>query len=139
MSESFEFRPEEIVRRLVDSGVRFIVVGGLAARAHGSTSVTEDLDVCFDRDRDNLERLAAVLVDITAIRRGLPADAPRMPPLDARTLRAASLFTLLTRFGEFDLLASPDPGFDYETLSRGAEEGDIGGVSVRGWAATLSN
>ena len=69
--------------------------------------------------------------DIAAIRRGLPADSPRMPPLDARTLRASSLFTLLTRFGEFDLLASPDPGFDYETLLRGSEEGEIGGVSVR--------
>lgn len=131
MSETFEFRPEEIVRRLVEAGVRFVVVGGLAARAHGSTSVTEDLDICFDRDRDNLDRLAVVLADIAAIRRGLPPDAPRMPPLDARTLRAASLFTLLTRFGEFDLLASPDPGFDYQTLIRDSEEGDIGGVPVR--------
>jgi len=131
MSETFAFQPEEIVRRLVNAGVMFVIVGGLAARAHGSTSLTEDLDICFDRDRDNLDRLAAILADVAAVRRGLPPDSPKMPPLDARTLRASSLFTLLTRFGEFDLLASPDPGFDYPTLLRGSVEGDIGGVPVR--------
>ena len=66
-----------------------------------------------------------------AVRRGLPPDAPPMPPLDVRTLRATSLLTLETRFGPFDLLANPDPGFDYETLLRGSEEAEILGVRVR--------
>ena len=131
MSEGPEFRPEEILRRLVDAGVRFVIVGGLAARAHGSTTLTEDLDICFARDRANLERLADVLRDLAAIRRGLPTDAPRMPPLDARTLRAGSLFTLLTRFGEFDLLANPDPGLEYESLARNALDGEVAGIAVR--------
>jgi hypothetical protein len=131
MSERFEFRPEELVRRLVDAGVAFVIVGGLAARAHGSTSLTEDLDITFARDGDNLERLAGVLADVHAIRRGLPPDAPRMPPLDARTLRASSLFTLLTEFGEFDLLAAPDPGLDYQHLAESAVDGEIGGVAVK--------
>ena len=43
-----------------------------------------------------------------------------MPPLDARTLRAGGLFTLTTRFGDFDLLADPDPGFDYDRLVKAA-------------------
>ena len=131
MSETPRFRPEEILRRLVDAQVRFVLIGGLAAQVHGSTSITRDLDICFARDRDNLERLAAVLVDLTAIRRGLPADAPRLPPLDAGTLRASSLFTLTTRFGDFDLLAAPDPDFDFERLDRDAEQAEILGVPVR--------
>ena len=131
MSEAPEFRPEEILRRLVEAGVAFVIVGGLASRAHGSTSLTEDLDICFARDRENLERLAEVLVDLAAIRRGLPPDAPRMPPLDARTLRSGSLFTLLTRFGEFDLLADPDPGLEYEAIAANAVEGEVAGVPVR--------
>ena len=131
MSENVRFRPEEILARLVVAGVRFVVIGGLAARAHGSTSNTQDLDICFARDRENLERLAAVLRDITAIRRGLPSDAPAMPPLDARTLRATSLLTMDTRFGPFDVLANPDPGFDYETLLAGSEEAEVLGVPIR--------
>jgi hypothetical protein len=132
MSETPAFQPEEILRRLVATGVRFVLIGGLAGQAHGSPLLTQDLDVCYARDRDNLERLADVLVDLAAMRRGLPADAPRMPPLDARTLRASSLFTLQTRFGAFDLLAVPDPGFDFDRLAADAAAMDFGGVRILG-------
>jgi hypothetical protein len=130
MSEEAIFQPDQILLRLVDAGVRFIVVGGLAAQAHGSTSLTNHLDICFARDAENLRALASVLEDIVAIRRGLPADAPAMPPLDVRTLRASSLFTLSTRFGEFDLLANPDPDLDFETLSATAVRATTAGARV---------
>jgi hypothetical protein len=120
VSEQARFQPEELFRRLVNAGIDFVVIGGLAAQAHGSTSITRDLDVCIPRDTATLERLAGVLRDIAAVRRGLPVDAPPMPPLDARTLGSASLFTLDTAYGPFDLLANPDPGYDYETLRRSA-------------------
>jgi hypothetical protein len=120
MSEEARFQPEELIRRLVGAGIDFVVIGGLAAQAHGSTSITRDLDICIPRDSATLERVAVVLRDIAAVRRGLPVDAPPMPPLDARTLRAASLLTLDTAYGRFDLLANPDPGFEYETLRRSA-------------------
>lgn len=120
MSEQARFRPEELFRRLVMAEIDFVVIGGLAAQAHGSTSITRDLDVCIPRDIATLERLAIVLRDIAAVRRGLPVDAPPMPALDARTLRAGSLFTLDTAYGPFDLLANPDPGFDFKKLRRSA-------------------
>lgn len=118
MTEERRFEPDEILSRLVAAGVEFVIIGGLASQAHGSTSITRDLDVCIARDMPNLEKVARVLADIAAVRRGLPPDSPAMPPLDARTLRAAALFTLDTAFGRFDLLANPDPGFDYEVLRR---------------------
>lgn len=130
MSEQAIFRPDEILRRLTDAGVRFILVGGLAAQAHGSTSLTNDLDICHARDHDNLRRLAAVLTEVVAVRRGLPVDAPVMPPLDIRTLHAGSLFTLSTRFGDFDLLADPDPGFNFDRLLPAAVPATTAGVRV---------
>ena len=130
MSEQARFQPEELFRRLAQAGVDFIVIGGLAAQAHGSTSITRDVDVCIPRDLATLERLAAVLRDIAAVRRGLPVDAPPMPALDARTLRAGSLFTLDTAYGPFDLLANPDPGFDYETLRRSAVRIEFMGMTL---------
>ena len=130
MSEEPIFRPDELLRRLVNAGVKFVLVGGLAAQAHGSTSLTNDLDICIARDHENLRALASVLADVSAIRRGLPADAPPVPPLDARTLRAGSRFTLATRFGDFDLLANPDPGFDYATLAEAAVPATSAGVRV---------
>lgn len=130
MSEEPIFQPDQILRRLVDADVKFVVVGGLAAQAHGSTSLTNDLDICYARDPDNLRAIAGVLQDIAAIRRGLPADTPPMPPLDARTLRAGGLFTLSTRFGDFDLLADPDPGLDFAALMVSAVPADTAGVRV---------
>lgn len=116
MSEERRFQPDIILRSLAEHGVQFVLVGGLAAQAHGSPSLTADVDICYGRDAENLKRLAATLIDLAAVRRGLPADTPRLPPLDARTLRAGGLFTLMTRAGDFDLLATPDPGFDFERL-----------------------
>ena len=130
MSELPIFQPDEILRRLVAADVRFVLVGGLAAQAHGSTSLTNDLDICYARDSIHLSALADVLADLAAVRRGLPAGAPDMPPLDARTLRAGGLFTLTTRFGAFDLLADPDPGLDYSMLVVGAIATVSAGVPV---------
>lgn len=137
MSEQTRFRPEELFRRLVDADIEFIIIGGLAAQAHGSTSITRDLDVCIPRDIETLTRLATVLREIAAVRRGLPVDAPPMPPLDPRTLRAGSLFTLDTAYGPFDLLANPDPGFDFETLRRSAVQVDFLGMPL--WFASLDD
>ena len=58
------FDPIEALRALVRAEVRFIIVGGVAARIWGSPSLTRDLDICPDRNPDNLERLARVLRSI---------------------------------------------------------------------------
>jgi hypothetical protein len=130
VSELPRFRPEVILDRLIEHDVRFVIVGGLAAQAHGSPSLTRDLDVCYARDLANLQNLAAALAELVAVRRGLPPDSPAMPPLDARTLRAGGLFTLSTSAGDFDLLAVPDPGLDYERLRSAAIEVTVAGRLV---------
>jgi hypothetical protein len=116
MMELRPFQPARILATLLEHGVAFVVVGGLAAQAHGSPSLTGDVDVCFDRATDNLERLVAALADLDATRRDVEAAGPWLPPLDTRTLRAGTTFTLTTRFGDLDLLGAPDPGLDYASL-----------------------
>ena len=130
MSELKRFQPDVILGSLLAHGVRFIVVGGLAAQAHGSPSLTGDVDICYARDAENLINLAATLAELAAIRRGLPPDTPKMPPLDARTLRAGGLFTLTTSAGDFDLLANPDPDLDYERLRTTAVSTTVAGQPV---------
>ena len=60
------FDPEEIIRVLARHGVRYVLVGGVAARLHGSPTLTEDVDVTPERSADNLGRLAAALGDLSA-------------------------------------------------------------------------
>ncbi len=130
MTELERFRPDAILRCLIAHEVRFIVVGGLAAQAHGSPSLTGDLDICYGRDAENLARLAVALQELVAVRRGLPVDAPNLPPLDARTLRAGGLFTLTTTAGDLDLLANPDPDLDFERLRTTAVSTTVAGELV---------
>ncbi len=42
------------LRVLAEGRVEFIVVGGVAARAHGSARLTNDLDVLYRRTPENI-------------------------------------------------------------------------------------
>jgi hypothetical protein len=126
--KSPRFDPLEILRVLDRHGVAFVVIGGVAARVHGSPSVTVDLDVCYDRSRDNLERLAAALVELGARLRGVDEEVRFL--LDARTLAAGSNFTFVTRAGPFDVLGSPAGTSGYQELAVNAERLDLGGLVV---------
>ena len=129
MSEHPALEAGAILAALRDAGVQFVLIGGLASQVHGSTSLTLDVDVCFALDRTNLERLAAVLADLAAIRRDMPPGV--VAPLDVRALRAGDVFTLRTRFGDLDLLARPDTDLNFDVLSRQAILADILGVRVQ--------
>lgn len=128
MSEHARLEAGELLLVLTRSNVRFVLIGGLAAQIHGSPSLTFDVDVCFDLDRDNLDRLAVALVDLVAIRREMPEGVSA--PIDARALREGDVFTLRTRLGDLDLLAHPAPAFDYGSLATHAIRADIDGVEV---------
>jgi hypothetical protein len=49
---------EETLRTLHEGGVEFIVIGGAAMQVQGSSRLTEDLNFCYLRNRENIERLA---------------------------------------------------------------------------------
>lgn len=44
---------EKLLAGLVRHEVEFVVIGGVAAVAHGSAYVTYDLDFCYSRDAAN--------------------------------------------------------------------------------------
>lgn len=42
-----------ILKRLVDRKVEFVLIGGMAAIAHGAEVVTQDVDVCIPFTQEN--------------------------------------------------------------------------------------
>lgn len=124
-----EFHPQEMLRALVGSGVDLVVVGGLAAVFHGSTRITQDLDLCYSTEPANLQVLGAVLVDLEAGLFGIEEDVPFVA--DARTLKGTEILTLSTRLGKLDLLRSPDGAPSYERLRERAELVTVGDFAVR--------
>ncbi len=118
-----------LLQTLVDGGVDFVVIGGVAGQLLGSPLNTLDLDICYARDAGNLERLADVLVGLRATLRGAPAGLPFQ--LDARTLRNGDSFTFVTSLGAFDILGTPSGTDGYEDLARSTVPIEVAGRSVR--------
>jgi hypothetical protein len=109
---------------LTHHGVRFIVIGGVAGRLWGSPTLTNDIDICYDRTRANLERLAAALTELDARLRGVEDDVPFI--LDAETLARGQNFTFTTSLGPVDILGLPAGVRDFAELAANAVHFDLG-------------
>ena len=109
-----EFQPRPLLQTLARHEVDFVLVGGLAGVARGSSYPTYDVDIAYARDPGNLERLAAALHELAATLRGAPPDVPFV--LDAETLRQGAHFTFDTTFGSLDVLDRPDGAPPYAEL-----------------------
>ena len=118
-----------ILRALRDSGVDFIVVGGLSAVFNGAPINTLDVDVVHSREMANIDRLLGVLEDLDAIYRIQPGR--RLRP-NASYLAAAGHQNLTTKYGPVDLLGTIGRELGYEELLPHSLEMEIGeGVRSR--------
>ncbi|MFI5233735.1 MAG: hypothetical protein ACHQSE_14650 [Gemmatimonadales bacterium] len=105
---------ERLLTALQRARVEFIIVGGVAARAHGSSRLTDDLDIVYARDAGNLARLVKALAPLKPYLRGAPPGLPF--EWSATTLRAGLNFTLTTTSGAIDLLGELTGGGAYGDL-----------------------
>ena len=124
------FRPEEMFRTLEAHGVRYLLIGGLAATLHGSPLRTGDADICPAKDAANLERLARALEAMDARIRAPDAEAGVRFACDARFLAGVELLNLTTRFGDLDIAFRPAGTGGYDDLLQGAERYDLEGLVV---------
>ncbi len=110
---------EKAFHCLCDSGVDFVVIGGVAATLHGSAHVTFDLDICYSRAAANLKRLREALSPFHPRPRGFPPELPFV--WDEATLRNSSVLTLQTDLGDIDLLAEVAGVGGYEEAKQGSQ------------------
>jgi hypothetical protein len=120
---------ELVVQRLCDAEVDFVVIGGWAAIFHGSAYVTNDLDICYSRDKNNLRKLAESLEPYHPRPRGFPKELPFI--WDASTLANGTVFTLDTDIGAIDLLAEVAGVGAYGDVLAASVEVEAFGRSVR--------
>lgn len=121
---------DELFACLDRHGVRYVLIGGLAAVLHGSPLLTVDADICPSRAPDNLARLAAALDELDArIRTPDTAEGVRFPR-DAVFLARIDLLNLVTRAGDVDLAFTPAGTTGYDDLTRYAVPMDIRGITI---------
>jgi hypothetical protein len=120
----------EILRAFETAGIRYVVVGGVAAIVHGATRRTEDLDICYASDRENLELLAATVNSWEPHLR--VSSGERIPfPLDVRALADLQAITLETSQGSLDLLQTILGVGGYEDCLRDSIVAEVGDIRVR--------
>jgi hypothetical protein len=103
-----------VIRSLVDAGVDFILVGGVAGTVHGSARLTRDVDVVYGRSPENMRRLVDALSSHNPYLRGAPQGLPFL--WDLNTIQRGLNFTLTTRLGDLDLLGELTGGGGFEQL-----------------------
>jgi hypothetical protein len=105
---------ENLLARLLEHRVDFVLVGGFAATAYGGTLLTQDVDVCLRFSSDNLMRLQEALADLHPVHRMTPRRLPlRLTPETCRDLKNLYLDTDL---GQLDCLGAIQGVGDFESV-----------------------
>ncbi len=120
---------EEVLRTMQEHHVRCIVIGGWAAILHGAARTTNDVDLVYARDPENLKALAAALSSGQPYLRGAPPGLPFR--WDERTITGGLNFTLTTSLGDLDLLGEVPGGGTYDQLMPFTQELSVFGVTWR--------
>jgi len=93
---------ESAIQALADNEVDFVIVGGVAIKIHSSAYVTLDLDFCYLRSKENLNKIVDALSQFNPRPRDFPIKLPYF--FDERSLQNATNFTFETTIGDIDLL-----------------------------------
>ena len=121
----------EMWEGLAKAGVRFVILGGVAMRAHGSARVTFDLDICYDTAPDNVTKLVQILYAWKARLRFENDDGAKLPfTIGARTFRDSPMLTLQTSLGKLDLMDRIAGVGDYAAALEASETQQFGSVEL---------
>lgn len=100
-------RTPELLRLLLDSGVEFVLIGGVAAIAHGSATFTQDCDITAPFTEENLVRLLAA---IGPYHPRYALAVPKRPVTESPAeLASYRNLYLLTGLGRLDILSEVPP------------------------------
>ena len=118
-----------LITRLLDSQVPFVLIGGMAGVAHGSTLVTQDLDICIVADAASFLRIQSALEGLNPRVRSGAGWIPLNLSEDQAS-RLANLY-VLTDLGKLDCLGEVLGVGDYQAALEQSVEIDFDGSACR--------
>lgn len=120
---------DELLRRLAEADVEFVVVGGLALNAWGVVRGTKDVDVVIATAPENIKRVAEVAVAAGGhVQRD---EALLGTPLSiAAALADGAQVAIETDLGRLDVVQGLDGVPDFDDLRQRAVEAEILGSTV---------
>jgi hypothetical protein len=106
---------DQLLRRLSEAGVEFVLIGGLAVNAWGVVRGTKDVNIVIAPDIENLERVAEVAAALhghVQTRESLLSS----PPSIAALLASGERVAIETELGQLDVVQGLDGVPAYEDL-----------------------
>ena len=118
-----------LLKRLVGTGVDFVIVGGYAGVVHGCTLVTQDVDICCNFSPGNLLALQKALADLHPVHRMTPGHQPL--ELTAENAGPFRNLYLDTDLGHLDCLSEIQGLGGYDEVAEASQTIEIDGLPLR--------
>ena len=119
----------DLLKRLNEHDVEYVLVGGVAAVVHGSQLVTGDVDICAPLDELNLAKIIAALAGLHPKYRMAPDRRPL--PSDPGQLAGFKNLYLETDLGQLDILSEITGVGAYAEVVLHTISLDLGGAMCR--------
>lgn len=119
----------QLLQRLADSRIDFVVVGGYAGVLHGSALVTRDLDICAVLTPENIESLRETLKDLNPRHRMTPDKLSFLQV--PKPGESVNNLYLQTDWGVIDILSTITGLGDFNSVRASSETFEIAGKKFR--------
>jgi predicted nucleotidyltransferase len=120
--------PTALLRGLNETGIEFILVGGLAEVAQGAPVTTFDVEIVHRQSDKNVKNLLRFLKSVDAYQRR--SDNKVIEP-NEKHLKGKGHVLLTTRFGPLDILAAIEQGRGFDALIEDTIELEFQGHTIR--------
>ena len=118
-----------LLERLVNADVDFVVIGGFAGVVHGCTYVTQDIDICCDFSPATLLALQRAISDLHPVHRMTPKR--KKLQLTEQTCGQFKNLYLDTDIGQLDCLSFIDGLGDYNQVKGESELIEVEEMKMR--------
>jgi predicted nucleotidyltransferase len=112
---------QQLLERLLEHKIDFVLVGGFAGVVHGATLVTQDLDICMAITESEIAKLRAALDDLHAVHRMNPNFQPSFKD-QPKDLSGVNNIYLKTDLGILDVISQVEPVGDFARVKNKAFE-----------------
>lgn len=120
---------DNLLGRLANNSVDFVVVGDFAGAVYGCTYVSQGMEICCDFSPANLLALQKALSDLEPVHRMTPGRK-KLALTQQQCSQLKNLY-LDTTMGQLDCLSFIDGLGDFEQVKRASELLEVEGMKVR--------
>lgn len=111
----------DLLKRLLDHNIDFVLIGGFAGVVHGATQVTQDLDICAVLSEAQIEKLREALKDLSPTHRMNPQAKISFLERPKKGESIQNLY-LQTEAGILDVIQQVSGIGDFNILKQNADE-----------------